>query len=98
MTATAPTGAMDSTRLAADPARTALLEEPVSDRLLRLAVSARTRVAAADPERGDVPGWVMITLMTAGIVTFIWGFADDALKGLFDNAVSDVKTNRPAGG
>ncbi len=70
----------------------------MSDRLLRLAVSTRNRVAGAQPERGDVPGWVMITLMTAGIVTFIWGFADDALKGLFDNAVSDVKTNRPAGG
>ena len=85
-----------STALAPAPACTApLLEEPVSDRLLRLAVSARTRVAGSDPERGDVPGWVMITLMTAGIVTFIWGFADDALKGLFDNAVSDVQTNRP---
>lgn len=64
----------------------------MSDRLLRLAVRAQTRVTADDPERGDVPGWVMITVMTAGIVTVIWGFADDALKNLFDNALKSVKT------
>jgi len=23
-------------------------------------------------ERGDVPGWVLITLMTAGLVTALW--------------------------
>ena len=67
------------------------LEEPVSDRLLSLAVRARTRLADGDAERGDVPGWVMITIMTAGIVTFIWGFADDALKDLFKNAIEGVK-------
>jgi hypothetical protein len=64
----------------------------VSDRLLRLAVQLHTRVAADDPERGDVPGWVMITVMTAGIVTVLWGFADDALKNLFENALKSVKT------
>ena len=26
-------------------------------------------------ERGDVPGWVLITLMTAGLVIVIWGLA-----------------------
>ena len=67
------------------------LEEPVSDRLLRLALRAQTRVEGDDAERGDVPGWVMITIMTAGIVTFIWGFADDALKDLFEGAVNGVK-------
>ena len=25
-----------------------------------------------DDERGDVPGWVLITLMTAGLVVLIW--------------------------
>lgn len=73
-----------------DPHRLSL-EEPVSDRLLRLALRAQTRVEGADAERGDVPGWVMITIMTAGIVTFIWGFADDALKNLFEGAINGVK-------
>ena len=65
----------------------------MSDRLLRLAVRVQARVAADDdPERGDVPGWVMITIMTAGIVTVIWGFADDALKNLLQKALTDVQT------
>jgi len=28
-------------------------------------------------ERGDVPGWVMITLMTAGLVAVLWIVADE---------------------
>ena len=66
----------------------------MSDRLLRLAVQAQSRLAEDDPERGDVPGWVMITIMTAGIVTVIWGFADDALKNLLQKALTDVQTPR----
>ena len=27
-------------------------------------------------ERGDVPGWVLITLMTAGLVAVLWTAAD----------------------
>jgi len=37
-------------------------------------------------ERGDVPGWVLITLMTAGLVIVIWGLAGPALSGVFDQA------------
>jgi hypothetical protein len=55
-----------------------------------LAVRAQTRVAGTDAERGDVPGWVMITIMTAGLVTIIWGFADDKLREILDEALSAV--------
>ncbi len=41
-------------------------------------------------ERGDVPGWVLITLMTAGLVVVIWAFAGPALQGIFDEALSRV--------
>ncbi|WP_460720727.1 hypothetical protein [Microbacterium aureliae] len=44
---------------------------------------------AAD-ERGDVPGWVLITLMTAGLVVVIWALAGPALAGLFEQAISRV--------
>ena len=40
--------------------------------------------------RGDVPGWVLITLMTAGLVIVIWGLAGPALSGVFDQAISRV--------
>ncbi len=41
-------------------------------------------------ERGDVPGWVLITLMTAGLVTVLWALAGDQLQTLFTDAISSV--------
>ncbi len=41
-------------------------------------------------ESGDVPGWVLITLMTAGLVVLIWGLAGPALSGVFEQAISRV--------
>jgi hypothetical protein len=41
-------------------------------------------------ESGDVPGWVLITLMTAGLVILIWGLAGPALSDIFANAISKV--------
>jgi hypothetical protein len=41
-------------------------------------------------ESGDVPGWVLITLMTAGLVIVIWGLAGPALSEIFANAISKV--------
>ena len=52
--------------------------------------SARLRGWAAQPERGDVPGWVLITIMTAGIVAALWLVAEPLLTGLFTEAVSSV--------
>ena len=43
-----------------------------------------------DPERGDVPGWVLVTLMTAGLVVLLWGVAGPALTNLFNQAMSSV--------
>ena len=42
-------------------------------------------------ERGDVPGWVLITLMTAGLVTALWVVAKDQLVDMFQSALSSVK-------
>lgn len=47
-------------------------------------------IARLREERGDVPGWVLITLMTAGLVIVIWGLAGPALSGVFDQAISRV--------
>ena len=41
-------------------------------------------------DRGDVPGWVMITLMTAVIVVLIWGIASSSLQDLLKSAFSKV--------
>ena len=41
-------------------------------------------------ERGDVPGWVMITLMSAVLVAGLLALALPALEGLFNQAISQV--------
>lgn len=41
-------------------------------------------------DTGDVPGWVLITLMTAGLVIIIWGLAGPALSGVFQQAIDRV--------
>ena len=72
------------------------------DRLLPLAlfVALQNRVAehGGDPrrgERGDVPGWVLITLMPAGIVTVLWRFAGPRMLTILQDALQAVA---PAGG
>lgn len=50
----------------------------------------RLRAWAEEPERGDVPGWVLITIMTAGIVAALWLVAEPLLTGLFSSAVNSV--------
>lgn len=46
--------------------------------------------AIAEDERGDVPGWVLVTLMTAALVVVIWAVAGPALVDLFEQAISRV--------
>ena len=41
-------------------------------------------------DRGDVPGWVLITLMTAGLVIVIWALAGPALSEVFQQAIARV--------
>jgi hypothetical protein len=50
---------------------------------------ADTRIRIAD-DRGNVPGWVLVTLMTAGLVVLLWGVAGPALTNLFQQAISSV--------
>ena len=42
-------------------------------------------------ERGDVPGWVMITVMTAGLVVGITAIAGPALQDMVSSALAKVK-------
>ena len=56
-------------------------------------VSGRLRASLTntiDDDRGDVPGWVLVTLMTAGLVVAIWSLAGPALADLFEQALSRV--------
>ena len=49
---------------------------------------ARGLTSRLGSERGDVPGWVLITLMTAAIVVALWAVASDQIVAIFENAMA----------
>jgi hypothetical protein len=55
---------------------------------------ARILAAYAVPrkrnERGDVPGWVLVTVMTAGIVMALWAVAEPQLRDMLQAALDSV--------
>jgi len=53
--------------------------------LMTAMVSARDR-----SERGDVPGWVLITVMTAGLVAALWAVAGPQLETMLREALRSV--------
>ena len=45
-------------------------------------------------DRGDVPGWVLVVLMTAGLVTGIWTVAAPRLNTLLRNSLDSMNAIR----
>ena len=58
--------------------------------MLLVALATARRRAADHPERGDVPGWVMITLMSAVLVAALLALAGPALETMFNQAMDKV--------
>jgi hypothetical protein len=70
--------------------------DPLSDAVVAAYVHVvHGRLGAGGPsrDRGDVPGWVLVTIMTAGLVTGLWLVADEKLKQLFNDALDGVVGN-----
>ncbi len=61
--------------------------------LTRTAIEASRRiqrnriVKKFSEERGDVPGWVLVVLMTTGLVTAIWTIAAPRLTTILKNSL-----------
>lgn len=61
--------------------------------LHRRAISLNTSVREnkfireINDERGDVPGWVLVVLMTTGLVTAIWTIAAPRLSAILKNSL-----------
>lgn len=53
-------------------------------------VAAVSVVTKSRDERGDVPGWVLVTVMTAGLVVAVWSVADGQLKSVLTSALRSV--------
>lgn len=64
----------------------------MSETFWRWCVAALTSAATRRDDRGDVPGWVLITVMTAGLVTVLWAVAGDALSQMLSDALRSVSS------
>jgi uncharacterized membrane protein YeiH len=63
----------------------------VTAAIVALVLSAWTALGArARDERGDVPGWVMITVMTAGLVAALTAVAGPQLRDMLTSALNSV--------
>lgn len=45
---------------------------------------------AISDQRGDVPGWVLVVLMTTGLVTAIWTIAAPRLSAILRNSLDSM--------
>ena len=72
----------------------------LSERSLKWSLMLQERMAASvnkanmlkyvkmmKDERGDVPGWVLVVLMTTGLVTAIWTIAAPRLSAILKNSL-----------
>ena len=56
-----------------------------------LVLSVLGRARDHRTERGDVPGWVLITVMSAGLVAALWAVAGPQLSGMLRDALGSVR-------
>lgn len=64
--------------------------QPLTKVLAQLWLSGVVLPRRPRSERGDVPGWVLITLMTAGLVAALLGVARPQLTSMFERAMDLV--------
>ena len=57
---------------------------------MRNRIAGLLRLLGRGGDRGDVPGWVLVAVMTAGLVTALWLVADDQLTAVLGRAISSV--------
>jgi hypothetical protein len=51
---------------------------------------ALDRIRGAERDRGDVPGWVMVTVMSAILVVAILGVFEPQIKDAISSAINSV--------
>ncbi|WP_026530370.1 hypothetical protein [Haematomicrobium sanguinis] len=60
----------------------------------RCAATVAPREHHDTPERGDVPGWVLVTLMTALLVAGLLAIAWPALRDMLNKAMTDLNLGK----
>ena len=57
---------------------------------MRMRIAQLRQLLTRGGDRGDVPGWVLVAVMTAGLVTAIWLVADGQLTSVLQRALTSV--------
>jgi hypothetical protein len=64
------------------------LTEAITNLSTRISEFKRSRFyKALSDDRGDVPGWVLVVLMTTGLVTALWTIAAPRLTAILKNSL-----------
>ena len=63
---------------------------PRIDLLLTAWILTRVDALSSEPDRGDLPGWVMVTVMTAALVVFLLSVVKTPLDNAFQTAINKV--------
>jgi hypothetical protein len=61
---------------------------------LLLVTGERVRGRRDGHDRGDVPGWVMVTVMTAILVVAILGIFEPQIKSAITHAINSVTNSK----
>jgi hypothetical protein len=70
----------------------------IAERLVQTEIQFRTALINAHDsfferlrdDRGDVPGWVLVVLMTTGLVTAIWTIAAPRLTAILKDSLDSM--------
>jgi len=70
----------------------------ITERAIRAELQFRSALIKAHDEfftklkddRGDVPGWVLVVLMTTGLVTAIWTIAAPRLTAILQDSLDSM--------
>jgi len=57
---------------------------------LNLLLKSKATTFIKSDSRGDVPGWVLVVLMTTGLVTGIWTVAQPRLSSILKNSLDNM--------
>lgn len=60
---------------------------------IRSGLTVRDRIETLiKDEQGDVPGWVLVVLMTTGLVTALWAIAKPNLTNILNNSLNSMNS------
>ena len=78
------------------------MEQKYYSKLIKLYISISKKVNSLrdrlefilKDETGDVPGWVLVVLMTTGLVTAIWTIAQPRISSILRNSLDNMNNIR----